>query len=1168
MDSSPRLKGRYALKEVLGQGGMGVVYRAYDAILKCDVVVKTIRDAVGPAAVELFQRECEVLVALNHPNIIPILDIGQFAEAGQSKPFFVMPLLPGRTLDALIRDSTKELSPQRCADIISQVCRGLHAAHERGLVHRDIKPANIFVLPDFSVELIDFGVAHLVSMGNTGQKGTLFYMAPEVLQGQEPSALSDIFALGVTAYELFTRRRPFERGTEHELISAILHEIPPPASDLNGSIAQAVSQVLHKAMAKQPWHRFSNAREFAECLGMATRGEPIEMFNPARIRPRVDRARTAFGQGDHQFALEILTELEAEGHMEPDLVLLRKEIDVAARQKRIRQLLDSALTRLESDEYPLALQKIQEALSLDPGSAEAAALKARVESTRSERQIDGWLQLARQHLENNAFEHAREALANVVKIRPQGSRVSGLLAEIDRREREHMRIRQQKQQLYLGAVEAHQKGEISSAMTMLEKVLELDQRAPDTTQPERSAAYQNFYNQVRSAHDSIKSAYAEACKFRDEQRFDEALAVCDQYLLKYPGHALFQALKFDVEEQQRLQNSGFVADIDRRVEAEVDLEKKIEILQEALDRLPDEPRFRHALHLAKERLELVNSIVAKARHYEQQSRFSEAVDQWEILRTIYGRYPGLAIEIERLRKRREQQATLEARARWLTEINHQIQAGDYARAQSLCQGALVEFPGDGEFTELENLTRQSEERCAEAQRLLGQAEQQFGLGAHGEGLETLRRSQQLDPRNPGIRAALVERLIEQARSLMDSDWRSARVLILEASDLDAASASAMLRVFEDRERDERANEAAPGARQCEAGEGLANAVQPATPPSPPPGGPVERIGTPSAAARPPARSERPRLAGLAVTAVVVLVFGSAVWFACLRRKPVPPAASPPVSAPVQEARPEAGESGAPSSSAALGILRIEVSPPTAAVSFRRPEEVASRPFHLPSMEVEGGRYVISVSASGYATAARTIDVKAGETQSLAFRLTPANTSGEPARPRSMNPNDWDKEWTRSGEWFMRQGAGFTLYSASPSAGTYQFTIRPRDTRNPLAKPKVSWVADYVDPRNYVLFELDSQSYSRTDYRDGRRIVGVAKRPHGVKAGAYSFRFYVEPQRLVVMLMADNREYRTLDEWSEAGRVFGKGHFGFYCSGSDQVWLANFTYFPAQAAGGR
>src|SRR5690348_17283725 len=141
---------------------MGVVYRAYDTVLKCDVAVKMIRDAPDPTALQLFRRESEVLTALNHPNIVQILDLGEVEEDGQLRPFFVMPLLPGATLDRIIKGAG-QLTVQRSVDILMQVCRGLGAAHAQGLVHRDLKPANIFLMPDDSVEIIDFGLAHMTT---------------------------------------------------------------------------------------------------------------------------------------------------------------------------------------------------------------------------------------------------------------------------------------------------------------------------------------------------------------------------------------------------------------------------------------------------------------------------------------------------------------------------------------------------------------------------------------------------------------------------------------------------------------------------------------------------------------------------------------------------------------------------------------------------------------------------------------------------------------------------------------------------------------------------------------------------------------------------------------------------------------------------------------------
>src|SRR5581483_10348167 len=247
-----RIKDRYEIRETLGQGGMGLIYRAYDTLIKRDVALKTLRDISDASVRQLFHREYEVLASMSHPNIVEIFDIGDLEEEGTLRPFFVMPLLPGVTLEQLIRTSSHRLTVERTVDIMGQTCRGLQAAHERGLVHRDLKPSNIFVMEDDSVKIIDFGVAHMVDTRSTmGHKGTLLYMAPEQIEMKPPSPLSDIFSLGVVCYETFTRRRPFERSTTGEIAQAILQQIPPPVSDLNPAVSQALSRVIHKAMAKQ-----------------------------------------------------------------------------------------------------------------------------------------------------------------------------------------------------------------------------------------------------------------------------------------------------------------------------------------------------------------------------------------------------------------------------------------------------------------------------------------------------------------------------------------------------------------------------------------------------------------------------------------------------------------------------------------------------------------------------------------------------------------------------------------------------------------------------------------------------------------------------------------------------------------------------------------------------
>src|SRR4051812_48732278 len=183
MTTPSSVRDRYDRTAVLGKGGMGVVYRAFDRELRRDVALKTLLDSSDPAGLELFRRECAVLASLNHPNVVDIYDIGELEEEGKRHPYFVMPLLEGATLDSIIRDAPQRLSVERVIEIITQACRGLQAAHERGLIHRDLKPSNLFVLKDDSVKIIDFGVASLIGSTTVGGgRGTLLYMAPEQVQ--------------------------------------------------------------------------------------------------------------------------------------------------------------------------------------------------------------------------------------------------------------------------------------------------------------------------------------------------------------------------------------------------------------------------------------------------------------------------------------------------------------------------------------------------------------------------------------------------------------------------------------------------------------------------------------------------------------------------------------------------------------------------------------------------------------------------------------------------------------------------------------------------------------------------------------------------------------------------------------------------------------------------
>src|SRR5215469_5796353 len=221
--SPSRIAGRYELQEQLGEGGMGVVWRAIDVKTGSAVAIKLMKDISDPVAVDLFTKEWRALAEISQRTMVEDRDVVVIEDNGEKKPFFVMPLLRGTTLADLIANASARLTVERVVEIATHVCRGLQAAHQRGLVHRDLKPSNILVMEDDSAKIIDFGVVHLAgSKSVTGQKGTFQYMSPEQALMREITPASDLFSMGIILYEALTRRKPFARTTVPDTVEAVL----------------------------------------------------------------------------------------------------------------------------------------------------------------------------------------------------------------------------------------------------------------------------------------------------------------------------------------------------------------------------------------------------------------------------------------------------------------------------------------------------------------------------------------------------------------------------------------------------------------------------------------------------------------------------------------------------------------------------------------------------------------------------------------------------------------------------------------------------------------------------------------------------------------------------------------------------------------------------------
>jgi len=277
--------GHYRIEAKLGEGGMGVVYRAFDTHLDRPVAIKILRaDATtSPERRRRFQQEAKAASALNHPNIVHIYDI----SSSGGTDYIAMEFVDGKTLDRLIGKSRLALGDTLKYAI--QVADALARAHAAGIVHRDLKPANMIVSEEGRVKLLDFGLAKLTetaaaadidSAAGTATMtaredvqteegtilGTVAYMSPEQAEGKKVDARSDIFSFGSVLYEMVTGRRPFEGVNKISTLSAILHKEPPPLAEVAPDVPAELDKIISRCLRKDPDRRAQHAGDIKVAL--------------------------------------------------------------------------------------------------------------------------------------------------------------------------------------------------------------------------------------------------------------------------------------------------------------------------------------------------------------------------------------------------------------------------------------------------------------------------------------------------------------------------------------------------------------------------------------------------------------------------------------------------------------------------------------------------------------------------------------------------------------------------------------------------------------------------------------------------------------------------------------------------------------------------------------
>jgi len=271
-----RTIGPYQVLEPVGDGGMGIIYKALDTRLGRTVALKFLKPRLDAdqSAAERFRLEARTAGALEHPNICTIHDIG---ETEDGRLYLAMPLYDGETLEKRI--ARGPLAVGEATDIAVQVLRGLAKAHARGITHRDIKPANVFITSDGVVKILDFGIAKLADVSLTGPAsrplGTVAYMSPEQAHGTPVDHRTDLWSLGAVLYEMLSGKRPYPRGVPEATAEG---QSSPPASltAQRPEVPSALERVIMKALERSPAERFASADEFVQALLRPTSGTPTD----------------------------------------------------------------------------------------------------------------------------------------------------------------------------------------------------------------------------------------------------------------------------------------------------------------------------------------------------------------------------------------------------------------------------------------------------------------------------------------------------------------------------------------------------------------------------------------------------------------------------------------------------------------------------------------------------------------------------------------------------------------------------------------------------------------------------------------------------------------------------------------------------------------------------
>jgi serine/threonine-protein kinase len=620
--------GKYEVLDVIGRGGMGVVYKATDPHIGRFVAIKMITGG----DLERFYVEAKSTGKLQCPNIVTVYDMGD----QDGNPYLVMEYLEGVSLESILA-SGRPMSLLEKLSVMIDVCNGLSYAHQRNVIHRDIKPGNIMVLNDGTAKIVDFGIARVGDrrMTKTDQViGSLHYMSPEQIQDRPLDAGSDIFSTGVVLYQLLTGALPFESSETAATLMKIIHEPPSPLGNYIRDYPPELDQVINHSMAKNRDERYASARDLAFDLTRI-----VEQQREQVVAAFLKRAETAMQRAEWIKAREQLQQILGIDRQHAEARRLLGEVQERIRKqqrseqaRQLRRQADEAFVDLRYDE---ALRLLDQALALDEANQDISEFRVLVQAAK-EQTARFQMSLRRAEAAHSVgdLDEAQQAVAEALALNPNETQAKLLQHVIAKQLEEQARQAQMRKLLD----EAHNLlagRKITQAFEVLNSAESLDPNALEL-QSLLKLAHAALEQESRKADLEMHAHLIEEALVRED--YAAASSQAEAGLQKYPrDQGLLRLKTFADTEWKRMEEKAFVREQFASANALLDSGQTLEALstvEKAMQRVPSEAQLESLRSVIKERLTQEESEDHLRQLFEAARRSVAAGDYDDAVRTL------------------------------------------------------------------------------------------------------------------------------------------------------------------------------------------------------------------------------------------------------------------------------------------------------------------------------------------------------------------------------------------------------------------------------------------------------------------------------------------------------------------------------------------------------